>query len=217
MKPLDVPPLRDIVLLGGGHANVQVLKRFGMRPEPGVRLTIVAREPHSPYSGMLPGLVAGVYAWGDIHIDLARLAAFAGARFIAAEATGLDVERRHVTFEDRPPLRYDVLAVNTGGLPGEDFASSFVTPVKPIGRFLPVWRELVEDIDGPQHLTIVGARRRRCRTRIGHRSLHAFRVHRRRRGRRAAGRLPGDRPASRGPCHRRQRRRFAHGLRGDRR
>ena len=157
MKPLDVPPLRDVVLLGGGHANVQVLKRFGMRPEPGVRLTIVAREPHSPYSGMLPGLVAGVYAWGDIHIDLVRLASFAGARFIAAEATGLDVERRHVTFEDRPPLRYDVLAVNTGGVPGEDFASSFVTPVKPIGRFLPVWRELVEDIGGPQHLTIVGA------------------------------------------------------------
>ena len=157
MKPSDVPPLRDIVLLGGGHANVQVLKRFGMRPEPGVRLTIVAREPHSPYSGMLPGLVAGVYAWDDIHIDLARLAAFAGARFIAAEANGLDVERRQVTFADRPPLRYDVLAINTGGVPGEDFASSFVTPVKPIGRFLPVWRELVEGIDGLRHLTIVGA------------------------------------------------------------
>ena len=157
MKPVDVPPLRDIVLLGGGHANVQVLKRFGMRPEPGVRLTIVAREPHSPYSGMLPGLVAGVYAWDDIHIDLARLAAFAGARFIAAEATGLDVGQRQVTFGDRPPLRYDVLVINTGGVPGEDFASSFVTPVKPIGRFLPVWRKLVEDIDAVQHLTIVGA------------------------------------------------------------
>ena len=157
MKAQDVPALRDIVLLGGGHANVQVLKRFGMRPEPGVRLTIVAREPHSPYSGMLPGLVAGVYAWDDIHIDLARLAAFADARFIAAEATGLDPEQRQVTFDARPPLRYDVLAINTGGIPGEDFASSFVTPVKPIGRFLPVWRDLVEGTDRPGHLTIVGA------------------------------------------------------------
>ena len=106
---------------------------------------------------MLPGLVAGVYPWDDIHIDLARLAAFAGARFVAAEATGLDLEQHQVTFEDRPPLRYDVLAINTGGVPGEDFASSFVTPVKPIGRFLPVWGELVEDIEGVQHLTIVGA------------------------------------------------------------
>lgn len=157
MNVPEVPALRDVVLLGGGHANVQVLKRFGMRPEPGVRLTIVAREPHSPYSGMLPGLVAGVYAWEDIHIDLARLAAFAGARFIAAEAAGLDLEQRQVTFDARPPLRYDVLAVNTGGVPGEDFASSFVTPVKPIGRFLPVWRDLVEGTNRPRHLTIVGA------------------------------------------------------------
>ena len=157
MKPIEAPPLRDIVLLGGGHANVQVLKAFGMRPEPGLRLTIVAREPHSPYSGMLPGLVAGIYDWEDIHIDLARLATFAGARFIAAEATGLDAERRLLTFEDRPPLRYDVLAINTGGVPGEAFASSFVTPVKPIGGFLPVWRDLVDGGEPLGHVTIVGA------------------------------------------------------------
>ena len=157
MKPVAAPPLRDVVLLGGGHANVQVLKAFGMRPEPGLRLTIIAREPHSPYSGMLPGLVAGVYAWEDIHIDLARLATFAGARFIAAEATGLDPVGRQLTFDDRPPLRYDVLAINTGGVPGERFASSFVTPVKPIGRFLPVWRDLLEGGRPPARVAVVGA------------------------------------------------------------
>ena len=151
------PPVRDIVLLGGGHANVQVLKMLGMRPEPGLRLTIVAREPHSPYSGMLPGLVAGYYSWADVHIDLARLAAFAGARFIAAEATGADLSAGRLTFDDRPPLRYDVLSINTGGVPGEQFASSFVTPVKPIGRFLPIWQRLLTSDAPPTHLTIVGA------------------------------------------------------------
>ena len=149
------PPLRDIVLLGGGHAHVQVLKTFGMAGEPGLRLTVVAREAHSPYSGMLPGLVAGHYAWDDIHIDLARLAAFAGARFVAAEATGLDAANQRVTFDDRPPLRYDVLSVNTGGVPGACIASSFVTPVKPIGRFLPAWQRLASQ-DGIRRLVIVG-------------------------------------------------------------
>ena len=155
MTPAGAPPLRDIVLLGGGHAHVQVLKRFGMAPEPGLRLTIVAREPHTPYSGMLPGLVAGHYEWDDVHIDLARLAAFAGARFIAAEASGLAPERQHVLLPDRPPLRYDVLSINTGGVPGETFASDFVTPVKPIGRFLPVWRRLASNAD-IRRLAIVG-------------------------------------------------------------
>ena len=156
MTPAAAPPLRDIVLLGGGHAHVQVLKRFGMAPQAGLRFTIVAREPHSPYSGMLPGFVAGDYAWEDLHIDLVRLAAFAGARFIAAEATGLDLANRRIEFGDRPPLRYDVLSINTGGTPGVRFASEFVTPVKPIGRFLPVWRRIAEE-RALRRLAIVGA------------------------------------------------------------
>lgn len=157
MQPAAAPPLRDIVLLGGGHANVQVLKRFGMRPEPGLRLTIVAREPHSPYTGMLPGYVAGAYDWDDIHIDLAKLARFANARFIAAEASGIHPAERRIIFPDRPPLRYDVLSINTGGVPGERFASDFATPVKPIGRFLPVWRKLTANGTPPRRLGIVGA------------------------------------------------------------
>ena len=160
---LPAPATCDIVLLGGGHAHVQVLKRFGMKPAPGVRLTIVAREPHSPYSGMLPGFVAGLYDYDDVHIDLARLAAFAEARFVAAEATGLDLANQRLTFAGRPPLRYDVLSINTGGVPEANTAligeagspSVFATPVKPIGRFLPKWQELLAG--GVRHVTIVGA------------------------------------------------------------
>lgn len=149
------PPLRDIVLLGGGHANVQVLRAFAMRPEPGLRLTVVAREPHSPYSGMLPGLVAGDYCWQDIHIDMARLAARSGARFIAAEATGLDLAAARVALSGRPPLRYDILAINVGGVPAHAPVGGFVTAVKPIGRFLPIWRQLKAD-PNIGHLAIVG-------------------------------------------------------------
>ena len=152
------PPVRDIVLAGAGHSHVAVLRRFGMRPEPGLRLTVVARETLMPYSGMLPGHVAGFYDGADIHIDVALLAAFAGARLIAQRVTGLDPKARKLLLDGRPPLRYDVLSINTGGLPGSGLAAAeWLTPVKPIGAFLPRWQKVASAlVKGPLRIVLIG-------------------------------------------------------------
>ena len=124
----------DIVLLGAGHAHVEVLRRFAMRPEPGVRLTLIGREPRTPYSGMLPGLIRGDYTHDQSHIDLAPLAANAGARLILGEATAIDTQARAVAVAGRPDIGFDLLSVDVGGLP--DMPEDGGLPVKPIGRFL---------------------------------------------------------------------------------
>ena len=148
------PPTTDLVLIGGGHSHVQVLKMLGMAPLDGVRVTVVAREAHTPYSGMLPGFVAGRYRWEDIHIDLGPLCRFAGARLIVGEVTGLDVERNLVFCSDHPSIRFDTLSINSGATP--ENVGAFGVPVKPIGRFLPRWRDVREQVRCGARIVFVG-------------------------------------------------------------
>lgn len=162
MKVSDQPVLRDIVLVGGGHSHVTVLRRFGMRPLPGVRLTVICRDTQTPYSGMLPGYVAGHYSHDEIHIDLARLAVFAGARFFRDEAVGIDRERKKVICKARPPVAYDKLSINIGSTPGTsriEGAQSHAVAVKPIHSFDERWLALLERVrrhPGPLRIAIVG-------------------------------------------------------------
>ena len=138
---------RDLVLVGGGHAHVHVLKSFGMRPAPGVRVTLVARDVETPYSGMLPGYVAGHYSFEECHIDLGRLTTFAGARLIRDEAIGLDRATCAVLTREHPPIRYDTLSIDIGSAPRSDDvpgAAEHTIAVKPIACFAKRWEALLD-------------------------------------------------------------------------
>ena len=62
-------------------------------------------------------VILGVWQDEDIHIDLAHLAQFAGARLIVAHCTGIDADGKTLLFNERPPLHFDLLSINIGGQP----------------------------------------------------------------------------------------------------
>ena len=163
MNRNHIPVLKDLVLVGGGHAHVTVLKKFAMRPVPGVRITLICRDLQAPYSGMLPGYIAGHYTFDEAHIDLAPLSRFAGARFFHDEVVGLDTDNKRLICSDRPDVSYDVLSINVGSAPDISAvpgAAANVTPVKPIDGFVDNWNSLCERIllrQGGLRVGIVGA------------------------------------------------------------
>ena len=146
MQRQQTPIVKDLVLVGGGHSHITVLKQFGMHPVPGVRLTVICRDVHTPYSGMLPGFLAGHYAYDDVHVDLGPLSRFAGARLYHDDVIGLDLANKTVRCSQHPDVPYDVLSLNIGSTPGfaqVPGAEQAVVPVKPISTFVQRWEHLV--------------------------------------------------------------------------
>jgi selenide,water dikinase len=153
MRPTG-PIETDIALLGAGHAHVEVLRRFALNPWPGVRLTLIAREPETPYSGMLPGLIRGDYTHDQAHIDLAPLAASAKARLIIGEAAAFDPETRTVRIPGRPDVPFDILSIDIGGLPAMPEGRGI--SVKPIGRFLGSLERMETELPSGARVAVIG-------------------------------------------------------------
>lgn len=128
----DVPP--PIVLLGGGHAHVEVVRRFGELGL-GHQILLVSPSRHAPYSGMLPGYISGQYGFDDFHIDLAALCARGGTPFLETWATGIDPDRRRVKLESGEDLPYQLLSVDIGSVPSLPEGIVGGISVKPIASF----------------------------------------------------------------------------------
>ncbi|SEW45474.1 selenophosphate synthase [Cognatiyoonia koreensis] len=153
-----IPLTRDLVLVGGGHTHALILRKWGMNPLPGVRLTVINPGATAPYSGMLPGFVAGHYTRAELDIDLVQLARFAEARIINGAVNGIDLKAKTISVPGRPPISYDVAAIDIGitsempKLPG--FAE-YGVPAKPLGVFASRWDSFRSTASDP-HVAVIG-------------------------------------------------------------
>jgi len=144
---LPLPLLKNVVLVGGGHAHALVLREWAMKPVAGARLTVINPGPTAPYTGMLPGFVAGHYERDELDIDLVRLARFADARVILGSATHIDRDAKTVIVPGRPPIPYDLCSIDIGitsQMPDIDGFIEHAIAAKPLGRFANTWERFVE-------------------------------------------------------------------------
>ncbi|MBD1811859.1 FAD-dependent oxidoreductase [Microcoleus vaginatus DQ-U2] len=155
--------MKDLVLIGGGHSHAIVLKMFGIKPLPGVRLTLISDVLHAPYSGMLPGHVAGFYDYDECHIDLRSLAEFARCQILIDRAIAIDFNKNLVICQTRPPVNFDLLSVDIGSTPATlsvPGAAEYAIAAKPVPEFLASWNQVISERQNhpekPLRIAIVG-------------------------------------------------------------
>jgi selenide,water dikinase len=157
------PQSQNLVLIGGGHSHAILLRLWQRQFLSKVRLTLLNDTEKTPYSGMLPGHVAGLYSYEETHIDLPYLAQLAQAEFLRDRAIGLDLNKKQILCLNRPPLPFDIVSLDIGSTPtfgNVPGAQDYAVPAKPVPVFLNAWYQFLEAVqaqpDQPRHLAIVG-------------------------------------------------------------
>lgn len=157
------PIEKELVLIGGGHSHAIALRNFAMNPLPGVRITLISEQSNTPYSGMLPGHVAGHYTYEECHIDLRQLATAAQAQLYVDQAIGLNLDQNQVLCAVHPPVHFDTLSIDIGStpeLPDIPGLLDYSVPVKPWRFFLQQWQQVIERVtqhpDQPISIGVVG-------------------------------------------------------------
>jgi selenide,water dikinase len=142
---------RDLLFVGGGHTHALAIRTLAMRPIRDVRITLVSEQTLTPYSGMLPGFVAGHYSYEEAHIDLNRLCQWANIRYIRGRVYGLDVQNKVVHVESvegfgQFDIAYDTLSLDVGSTPDKRVAGAdtYAVGVKPVSQFAATWHGLLE-------------------------------------------------------------------------
>ncbi|WP_121968539.1 selenide, water dikinase SelD [Leptolyngbya sp. BC1307] len=141
---------KDLVMVGGGHSHALVLRKMGMNPWPGdVRLTLITNLADTPYSGMLPCHISGLYDFDTAHIDLRPLTRFANCRLIMDEMIGLDPDQQQIICNNHPPIAYDTLSIDVGSTPTKSQvpgAAQYAIPAKPVPTLLKAWADYLKQL-----------------------------------------------------------------------
>ncbi|NOR64258.1 MAG: selenide, water dikinase SelD, partial [Rhodobacteraceae bacterium] len=157
-----LPLTRDIVLIGGGHTHALVLRKWAMAPVAGARLTLINPSPTAPYSGMLPGHIAGHYQRSDLEIDLVKLARFAGARLVMAPATGIDRKNQRVQVAGQADISYDIASIDIGittDIPTITGFTAHALGAKPLPQYAAAWQQFLKDVTAenlPPDVAVIG-------------------------------------------------------------
>ena len=149
---MNTPQRNHLVLLGAGHAHLQVIKQWPRLAPSFAKVTLISPGPIQTYSGMMPGWVAGAYELGDCQVDIRPWLQRANIRWVQDTCIGINATQRQLYLRGAPdsPFSFDQLSIDIGSsmspaqiegvMPG---ASGRVLPIRPMDLFATHWNAAV--------------------------------------------------------------------------
>lgn len=151
---------KHLVLVGGGHAHLTTILKLRDYIGRGHRVTLISADAYHYYSGMGPGMLAGIYRPHDIRFHVKKMAEDRGAVFIKDSVVKIDAAMRGLTLKSGRQVSYDVVSFNTGSdVPKEslDVDAGPVFTVKPIINLLQARKYIIEHLNsGLLDIVVVG-------------------------------------------------------------
>ncbi len=139
--------MKRLVVVGAGHAHAQVLLEFAQRRDEDIDIVLVSPVDQAPYSGMVPGWLAGHYAWDECCLDFSHLCSRAGARVRIDTAVGIDIDRSELILAGGERIGYDWLSLNIGStLAPPESAHLRVLAMRPLASLHERWDALLEAV-----------------------------------------------------------------------
>ncbi|MBU4540983.1 MAG: hypothetical protein KJ774_07145 [Firmicutes bacterium] len=151
--------MKTLVLVGGGHAHVHVIKLLAKAPITDVAVILISTNKKQYYSGMASAYLEGLYSEADFSFDLPRLCAHSGISFIEDTVTAIDPVANSLQTAAGLRVAFDILSLDTGSeLAGKNIpgAQEFAQMIKPLGNLIGL-KEALEAADRPLNIVITGA------------------------------------------------------------
>ena len=155
-------PVDRVLLVGGGHAHVQVIKALNSKSRPkNMHVTLIDMQKSASYSGMVPGCIARLYKPEDTLLHLLPLAEWAGIDFCQDEVVDMDLENNLVYLRNSDrPIPFDVVSVDIGSAsrrlyetPG---ARKYTIPTRPISDLVQRIDQAEQTLEETAHVVVVG-------------------------------------------------------------
>lgn len=149
---------RTLVLVGGGHAHVEVLRQLALNPPADIDVALFDPSPSVWYPSMLPGVIAGHYDANDAKVNLWALCQRARVRFFQTPVTSVNGSTQRIETGLGERHRFDLLSMDVGSVSRElpVAPGAYVVAAKPIEPLLAAITEFESVRTGALTVRVIG-------------------------------------------------------------